>query len=150
MSACAGALMANEPFGFVGVLPEKIQWIDNPRVPGVQAAVLSGDPEKSGPFIIRVKLPADIRVEPHTHREARTYTILSGEWKLGFGDTFDPQQLKTFTQGALYRLPAGVVHFQAAGQHGAIIQIEGIGPSSTDFLHPEKKWSMPNESGSGK
>jgi quercetin dioxygenase-like cupin family protein len=144
-------LHTNEPIGFVAAQLEKIQWVDVPEIPAVQAAVLLGDPEKAGPFVIRVRLPPNFQVEPHTHREGRTYTIISGEWNLGFGDKFDPRQFKTFGQGGFYRLPAGVVHFQAAGRHGTIIQIEGVGPSSTDFLRPEKKtWSIPSEPTTGK
>jgi len=33
-------------------------------------------------------------------------------------------------------LPARVPHFQAAGPAGAVVQIESIGPTSTDFIEP--------------
>src|SRR5687768_8468794 len=85
-STGASVLMLSKPVGFVAVKPDNVQWIANSHVLGVQAAVLLGNPEQAGPFIVRVKLPASIRIEPHTHREARTYTILEGEWKLGFGE----------------------------------------------------------------
>lgn len=31
-------------------------------------------------------------------------------------------------------MPARVPHFQAAGPEGAVVQIESIGPTSTDFI----------------
>jgi quercetin dioxygenase-like cupin family protein len=142
--ASSGELMKDEVEGFVLVRPEEIQWISNNDVPGVEAAILLGDPQRPGPLIVRVKLAANLRIEPHTHPDARTYTVLSGEWQLGFGDKFDAQKLRAYGQGSLYRLPAKVPHFQAAGPHGTTIQIESIGPSSTDFLNPSKQWSLPS------
>jgi uncharacterized RmlC-like cupin family protein len=108
---------------------------------------LLGDLHTPGPLVVRVKLRANLRIEPHTHQEARTYTILSGEWQLGFGDKFDTKKLRVYGQGGLYRLPAKVPHFQASGPRGATIQIESIGPSSTDFLNPGRQWSVAGREG---
>ena len=73
---------------------------------------------------------------PHTHPSARTYTVLAGEWKLGFGEKFEAEKLRTFPAGSVYRLPAGVPHFQATTVQGALIQIESTGPTRTDYLKP--------------
>ena len=35
--------------------------------PGAQIAVLLGSPAKEGPFVIRLKFPADFIVPPHRH-----------------------------------------------------------------------------------
>jgi quercetin dioxygenase-like cupin family protein len=125
--------------GFVEVRPEGIKWRPNPTVPGSEVAILLGNPEQAGPLVIRVKLPSGVRVMPHTHREARTYTVLTGEWRLGFGSEFDASQLRTYPAGSVYRLPARVVHFQGTGAVETVIQIESIGPSSTDFIVPPKR-----------
>lgn len=119
---------------FQQVLLSDIKWVPSKIVPNGQVAVLIGDPEKSGPLVVRVKLPPRIRILPHTHPDSRTYTVLSGDWKLGFGDHFDPAALRTFPAGSVYRLPAGVAHFQATGEHETIVQIESMGPSRTDFI----------------
>ena len=42
--------------------------------------------------------------------------------------------LRSYKAGSLYRLPARVPHFQATGAAGAVVQIESIGPTSTDFI----------------
>jgi Aspartyl protease len=126
----------DEPSGFAKVLPSDIKWIAEPAAPGVEVAILLGDPAKPGPFVVRVRLPGEVRVMPHTHPVERTYTVLTGEWKLGFGETYDPAQLKTFPAGSIYRLPAHVAHFQATGPGETIIQIHAVGPSTTDFLNP--------------
>jgi quercetin dioxygenase-like cupin family protein len=126
----------DEPPGFVQVLPSEIKWLPSPVVPGAQRAVLLGNPEQAGPFVMRVKVPPGARIMPHTHPEARTYTVLAGEWKLGFGDKYDPGKLRSFPVGAVYRLPANVPHFQATGQVETIVQIDGLGPSGHDYLNP--------------
>jgi quercetin dioxygenase-like cupin family protein len=126
---------ADEPPGFVQVLPSAIKWIPSPVVPGTQHAVLLGNPDQPGPFVMRVKAPPGIRIMPHTHPEARTYTVLAGEWKLGFGEKYDTGKLRTFTAGAIYRLPANVPHFQATGQAETIVQIEAIGPSGHHYVN---------------
>ena len=119
---------------FVAARPDDIEWAPIPEAPEIQAVTLVGNPEAPGPLIERFRIPPNMQIAPHTHQDARTYTILSGEWKLGFGKTFDDETLQAFPAGSMYRLPAGVPHFQAAGSEGAVIQIESIGPTSIDFL----------------
>lgn len=122
--------------GFVAMVARDITWIPEPQAPGAELAILIGDPEKPGPFVVRVRLPADVRVMPHTHPVARTYSVLSGEWKIGFGRVFDAAKLHTFPAGSVYHLPAMVPHYQATGSTETIIEIHAEGPSTTDFLNP--------------
>jgi quercetin dioxygenase-like cupin family protein len=122
-----------EPLDFVEVLPQNIRWAPNPAVPGSSVAILVGDPNKPGPLVVRVRLPAHTRIAAHTHPDARTYTVLSGEWQLGFGEDFDASLLRSYPAGSIYRLPAGVAHFQSTGGAETIFQIESIGPTRTDF-----------------
>jgi quercetin dioxygenase-like cupin family protein len=136
----AVALSADAPHdappGFTQVLPSAIKWIPSPVVPGTYRAVLLGNPDEAGPFVMRVKAPPGTRIMPHTHRDERVYTVLAGEWKLGFGEKFDDRKLMTFPAGSVYRLPAKVPHFQATGQSETIVQINSVGPSTTEFLNP--------------
>jgi hypothetical protein len=125
------------PPGFVERLPDDIKWTPNPAVPGGLTTVLFGDPSKPGPFAIRVRLPPNVRVMPHTHPEARTYTVLAGEWRLGFGERYDAGALRGYPAGSIYRLPPRIAHFQATGPLEAIVQIEGIGPTATDYIDPK-------------
>jgi len=122
--------------GFVEVPADRVPWQARPSMPGTEIAILLGEANKPGPLVVRVRMPPNQRVQPHTHPDARTYTVLDGEWQLGFGDEFDPANLRRYKAGSLYRLPARVPHFQAAGPAGAVVQIESIGPTSTDFIEP--------------
>ena len=126
----------DEPPGFAQVLPSAIKWIPSPVVPGTYRTVLLGNPDEPGPFVMRVKAPPGTRIMPHTHPEERVYTVLAGVWKLGFGAKFDGGKLKAFPAGSVYRLPANVTHFQATGQSETIVQINAVGPSTTEFLTP--------------
>ncbi|HEU4797713.1 MAG TPA: cupin domain-containing protein, partial [bacterium] len=126
----------NPPAEFVQVLPQDVQWKPHPIVAGAQIAVLLGNPSGEGPYAVRMRFPPNSRVQPHTHPEARSYTVLSGEWKLGFGERFDEAQLRSYPAGSLYRLPPNVAHYQASGAVETIIQIQGRGPSATNFIKP--------------
>jgi quercetin dioxygenase-like cupin family protein len=120
----------------VEVRPDQIRWQPHPAVPAGQFAVLVGSLREAQPLVVRIKLPPNITFQPHTHPEARTYTVLSGEWKLGLGEKFDAAQLRSYPAGSVYRLGAKVPHYQATGATETIVQIESIGPTSTDFLKP--------------
>jgi quercetin dioxygenase-like cupin family protein len=122
------------PPGYVEVKASDVKWSAHPTVAGAQLAVLVGDPTKPGPFVMRVKFPPGTRVPPHTHPDERTYTVLAGEWRLGFGERFDAAALRSFDAGSLYRLPAKAAHFQEAGAAETIIQINSTGPTSTDLI----------------
>lgn len=122
--------------GFMAVLPNELEWRPESQAPGAALAILLGHPDEPGPFVVRVRLPTDIKVMPHTHSVARTYSVLAGEWKLGFGEVYDASKLQTFPAGSLYRLPARVPHFQATGDAETLIEIHAVGPSTTDFVNP--------------
>lgn len=129
------------PVGFREVLGDNIKWVPNPTVPGSQAAILLGDPLSAGPLVVRVRFSKPVEIMPHTHPEARTYTVLRGVWKLGFGERYNAANLRSYPAGSVYRLPAGIPHFQASGPGETIVQIESIGPSGTTFLHPGDRGS---------
>jgi hypothetical protein len=124
------------PAGFVEARPDDVKWMPNRGLAGGHVAIVFGDPAKPGPYTLRARMPAGARVMPHTHPEPRTYTVLAGEWKLGFGRTFDAAALRAYPAGSVYRLPEGVPHFQAVDVADTIVQIEGIGPSATNYIDP--------------
>jgi len=117
---------------FVGAPPKEMNWTPIPDGEGILTAILVGNPDDHGPLVARYDIPPKMEIVAHTHREIRSYTVISGIWELGFGEEFDPGKLVAFPQGSYYRLPAGVPHFQRAGPDGAVIQIESIGPDTFD------------------
>ncbi|MEN8176055.1 MAG: cupin domain-containing protein [Pseudomonadota bacterium] len=121
---------------------EGITWTPNPRVSGLGLAKIQGDAKQSGPFIHRVKFPPGRIVQAHSHPDDRTYTVLSGTWYIGWGDTYDPDKLTALGPGSFYTEPGGVPHFVATPDGEAVVQITGTGPTAVHYVdaaHAPKK-----------
>jgi len=119
------------------VTPDEVTWSDSAEVPGLKIAVLAGDPRKAGPYTIRVKFPPGTMTRPHYHPEMRTVTVISGTWWAGAGDTFDPAAATPLAAGSFAIHFPKRTHFDGAKDDGAVVQISGIGPSATIWVHPE-------------
>jgi quercetin dioxygenase-like cupin family protein len=128
----------------VQFLPGDITWTDSPVLPpGGKIAVLAGKPAQAGLYAFRLKFPADFKVMPHSHPEERIYTVIEGTWYIGLGDKFDPGKLKAFPAGSVYVVPANVSHFHWAKSGGSVVQVNGVGPTATNYVDsvndPRKK-----------
>lgn len=126
------------PEGAMRITTDELVWKPG-RVPGHEIAALIGDSTKAGPYVERVKFPANSISQAHSHPESRTYTIISGTWYVGYGDKFDAAKLKTLPAGSFYTEPANVNHFSQIKEDGVVVQIVGIGPSATRFFDAAKK-----------
>ncbi len=71
--------------------PKTTKWGPAPAVlpAGARAAVLEGDPTKSGSFTLRLLFPAGYKIPPHSHPADEHVTVISGKLNVGMGDTFD-------------------------------------------------------------
>jgi quercetin dioxygenase-like cupin family protein len=132
---CTAAAQAQAP-GVVAIAPAEMKWAPQGGQgvpPGLEQTFLVGDPAKPGPYTIRLKFPAGFKVGPHTHPDAREVTILSGTYRTGYGETFDPAGLKTLPAGSFYTEPANVPHYIEI-QEDVIAQVSGMGPSGRKFV----------------
>jgi hypothetical protein len=59
---------------------------------GTQISRVAGDPAKVGPFVLRIKFPADTVIAPHTHAQAETLTILAGSIYHQHGATLNKER----------------------------------------------------------
>ena len=131
-----GAYGADDlPGGAVRITPEELKWGPG-RVPGQEIAQLIGDSTKPGPFVERIKLPANFTVAAHSHPDDRTYTVISGTWYIGYGDKLDPAKLKALPAGSFHTEPANVNHFVVTKEAGVVVQIAGTGPTATRIFDP--------------
>ena len=122
---------------FFAVRDEEVQWHPSPLLPPeVRMAVLVGDPAKAAPYLIRVRVPNNARIPPHKHREDRIYTVMSGVFYIGLGDTFDETKLMGFAPGSVVVLPADQAHFHWAKSGEYISQISAFGPIGSTYLNP--------------
>src|SRR5207249_9594502 len=121
----------------VVVNPADLKWADAPPglPPGAKMAVLAGDPNKKGPFTVRMQAPAGYKVPPHTHPTAENLTVISGTFYIGMGDKFDEAAGKELGAGGFVVLPTGMKHY-AWSTGDAIIQIHGKGPFAIKYVNP--------------
>jgi quercetin dioxygenase-like cupin family protein len=119
------------------IRPEEMQWRPFPPFPrDARLAVLIGDPTKPGPYVIRVRLPHNVRMMPHRHPEDRIYTVISGVFYIGLGDLFDANGLTAHGPGSVVVLPGGQPHFHWAGSGEYVTQVTAIGPLGLEYVDP--------------
>jgi quercetin dioxygenase-like cupin family protein len=122
---------------FRWLLPEDIVWKPFPAFPpSVHLATVVGEPSEPGPYVIRVKVPLDVRLTPHQHPEDRVYTLMSGVFYIGLGSRFDDEQLQAYPPGAVVVLPGGTPHFHWAKSGEYVTQVSAIGPLGMEYLDP--------------
>ena len=103
---------------------------------GPTMTVLVGDPKLPGLYTVRVAIPAHTQVKPHTHRDNRSVTVLSGSWQMGYGKEFEAKALKELKPGSLFTEPAGQPHFSQTTDEPVVILVTGYGPNDTKFVTP--------------
>jgi quercetin dioxygenase-like cupin family protein len=122
---------------FRSILPEEVDWKPFPAFPpSARLAVLVGDPTQAGPYLIRVKLPAGVKLMPHRHPEDRLYTVVSGVFYIGLGDRFDGDSLKAYPPGSVIVLPGNTWHFHWAMSGEHVTQVTAIGPLGLEYKEP--------------
>src|SRR5579863_7592913 len=120
---------------FRSVLPEDIEWKPFPAFPpSARLAVVVGDPTEPGPYVIRVKLPAGVKLMPHVHPEDRVYTVISGVFYIGLGEHFDSEKLESYPPGSVIVLPGRTPHFHWARSGDYVTQVTAIGPLGLEYI----------------
>jgi len=123
---------------FKAILPEEIEWQAFPAFPpSARLAVLVGDPTRPGPYVVRVKVPDGVRLMPHRHPEDRIYTVMSGVFYIGLGETFDGDKVRAFPPGCVVILPGDTPHFHWAKSGEYVTQVTAIGPLGLDYVRRE-------------
>lgn len=117
---------------------EKLTWTKAPpSLPaGAMMAVVSGDPTKSGPFVVQLSFPNGYRIPPHSHSAAEKITVKSGEFRYGMGDVVKPSEMKTMKPGESGELPAGMRHY-AEARGKTRIELSSTGPFDIKYVHPK-------------
>jgi hypothetical protein len=122
--------------GFERATPDQLKWTAIPNGHGVQFTVVSGDPSKPGIYVIRARFPPGVMSSPHFHGEDRFVVVVKGTWYTGTDASWDPAATVPLPAGSFMRHPAKAVHYDGAKDEEAIVQIVGMGPSSTTVLFP--------------
>jgi quercetin dioxygenase-like cupin family protein len=125
------------PRAEVLVRSAEVKWMDGPpSLPaGAKFAVLSGDPTKDGLFVMRIKMPADYKIPPHSHPADEHVTVISGTLFVSRGDVFDPQKAKDLPEGSYALLPGKSTHF-AFAKSETVVQLNSEGPWGITYANP--------------
>ena len=119
------------------VLPEEIDW--KPFLafpPSARLAIVVGDPSEPEPYVIRVKVPLNVKLMPHQDPEDRVYTVISGVFYIGLGSEFDEERLLAYPPGAVVVLPGGTPHFHWAKSGTYVTQVSAVGPLGLEYIDP--------------
>jgi quercetin dioxygenase-like cupin family protein len=110
-----------------------LTWSDLGLVPGVQIAVLSGNPGEAGHYVLRLKFPPNTRMPAHWHPQAEYATILSGTLLLGMGTEEKPEGLEPYAPGSFLVVPPGMSHYGMSTDE-VIFELSGPGPYEVVFV----------------
>lgn len=128
---------AATPSKHVMVAADEMKWGPGPAAlpEGVQVAVLDGNPDRSGRFTLRAKMPDGYVVPPHSHPTDEHLTIISGTLMVGLGGKIDEAAMRTMNTGAYGKMPARTNHYvRAEGE--TILQLSAMGPFEVNYVNP--------------
>ncbi|MGA7837844.1 MAG: cupin domain-containing protein [Ignavibacteriaceae bacterium] len=106
-------------------------------MPGTLISILEGDPKSDSLYTLRLKIPANYIVKPHSHTSNERVTILSGSVYVGLGDKIDKNNSVKFIAGGYYVNPPDLHHYVWTDEP-AEIQITGIGPWVVNYVEKDK------------
>ncbi len=111
-------------------LPDQITWKANTAA-GNETAVLYGDPEKPGPYVLMFKWLPGHMSRPHWHPNDRMITVLKGTWWVGTGDKFDPDSTVPLPTGTYVTHWGKEVHYDGAKDTEVWLLMAGEGPATS-------------------
>ena len=78
------------PAALVYKSPDQLKWRDPTGAAGINQAVLIGDPEKPGLYVVMNRFKPGNFSRPHFHPNDRFITVIKGTWWVATGNKFDP------------------------------------------------------------
>lgn len=111
------------------VRAKNIQWSPAPAsLPaGAKAALLQGNPNEAGRYVIRVQFPANYKIPFHSYANAMDVTVVSGTLYVASTQTFDKKKAFAIKPGDFYHLPARAPQFTFT-KGETVLEIHGDGP----------------------
>lgn len=139
----AGPALAADGHGGHGgmvVAPDNasLKWAPAPaNLPkGMELVVVMGYPAKPGPFVLRVRMPPNTVIKPHTHPTPETLTVIEGSFKHDMGETMDKARGEEVRLGGFVYLPADMAHSLWNGDETTVLQVNGTGPFMLKYVNP--------------
>lgn len=115
-----------------------VQWKPAPAAlpKGIEISVIMGDPDKPGPFALRLRIPPATVIAPHTHATDETVTLLEGALVHDMGEKMVESRGEPFREGGFLYLPALMPHSLWTKDRPAVIQVNGTGPFGLNYVNP--------------
>ena len=117
------------PNALIYKLPSQIKWVANAS--GASVAVLVGDPDKPGLYVLLNKWSPHHMSHPHFHPNDRFITVLSGTWWVGTGTKYDPDSTVPMPAGSFVTHFGKQVHYDGAKDGECVLEIVGQGPATS-------------------
>ena len=118
--------------------PALLNWIES-AYPGTELTTVFGNPKTPGQvYAIRLRLPANYIVPPHTHTQDEYMTVISGSLNVGIGESVDKSKTTYLPVGGAVGIPGKVPHYAWTTEE-MIMQIHAIGPRDTCFIEAPKE-----------
>jgi quercetin dioxygenase-like cupin family protein len=95
--------------------------------PGVQLAVIHGNPSAATDYTIRLKFPDGYEVPPHWHPKSEHVTVLQGFFSVGMGERVNASAMREFSPGDFLYAPPRMPHY-AKARGETVVQLHGQGP----------------------
>lgn len=113
-----------------------VKWRPGPAAlpRGIEISVVMGDPDKPGPFALRLKIPPATTIAPHTHATDETVTLLDGALVHDMGENLVESRGESFRTGGFLYLPANMPHSLWTKDQPAVIQVNGTGPFGLNYV----------------
>ncbi|MEL7223952.1 MAG: cupin domain-containing protein [Cyanobacteria bacterium J06576_12] len=115
------------------MLPENIQWRENPEIAGVESAIALGNPSSSELYVLFGRMAPGSTFPAHSHPDDRITTVISGVMYYGIGETFNPENVQAYPAGSVVYTPAGTPHFMQSQDAETLMQETGFGPTGLTF-----------------
>jgi quercetin dioxygenase-like cupin family protein len=111
-------------------LPNQFKWTRN-EAAGNETAVLYGDPDKPGFYVLMFKWLPGHMSRPHWHPHDRMITVFKGTWWVGTGDKFDPDSTVPLPVGSYVTHFGKEIHWDGAKNEEVWLLMAGEGPATS-------------------
>ncbi len=129
----SASAFAREPQGIIRT-PGEIEY--RGPLKGLETSVLYGDPAKPGLYVMRVKFPPGLKIQPHWHpEEMRTVAVISGTLLFAFGDQWDEAKMTALPPGSFFAEPSKTPHYAWAKDGEVVLHLTAIGPTATTMVY---------------
>lgn len=137
LALCATSAWAQHAGNHKAITAADLKWAPVPTLPqGALISVIEGPMNQAVPFTVRMKLPADYRIPPHTHPAVERVTVLSGTFHMGMGSKFDRAATQPVGPGDVMIMQPGAQHF-AWTQGEVLLQLHGTGPWGITYVNAD-------------